>query len=211
MKICELFTSIQGESSFAGMPCFFIRLSGCNLRCSYCDTTYAYEDGIEFTEEEILKKVRNAGMNLVEVTGGEPLIQPEVYHMIQMLLEEGRSVLLETNGSQSIRGVDRRAIIILDIKTPGSGMSGRMDFSNLDAIGKRDEVKFVITDRNDYEWAKDIMHTFRLAQKCSLLISPAFGFTRAEDLARWMIDDRLPARLNLQLHKYIFGSEKRRV
>lgn len=211
MKICELFTSIQGESSFAGMPCFFIRLSGCNLRCSYCDTTYAYEDGIEFTEEEILKKVRNAGMNLVEVTGGEPLIQPEVYHMIQMLLEEGRSVLLETNGSQSIRGVDRRAIIILDIKTPGSGMSGRMDFSNLDSIGKHDEVKFVITDRNDYEWAKDIMHTFRLAQKCSLLISPAFGFTRAEDLARWMIDDRLPARLNLQLHKYIFGSEKRRV
>jgi len=211
MKICELFTSIQGESSFAGMPCFFIRLSGCNLRCSYCDTAYAYEDGIEFTEEEILKKVRNAGMNLVEVTGGEPLIQPEVYHMIRMLLEEGRSVLLETNGSQSIRGVDRRVIIILDIKTPGSGMSDRMDFSNLDAIGKHDEVKFVITDRNDYEWAKDIMHTFRLAQKCSLLISPAFGFIRAEDLARWMIDDRLPARLNLQLHKYIFGSEKRRV
>jgi 7-carboxy-7-deazaguanine synthase len=211
MKICELFTSIQGESSFAGMPCSFIRLTGCNLRCVYCDTPYAYDDGYELTEEELIRKIRNAGLNLVEITGGEPLLQKEVYHVIRVLLEEGRTVLIETNGSQNIRGIDRRAVIILDIKTPGSGMSDRMDLSNLDAIGKHDEVKFVITNRNDYEWAKGIISTFHLVQKCTLLISPAFGFVRPEDLALWMIDDKLPARLNLQLHKYIFGSEKRGV
>jgi 7-carboxy-7-deazaguanine synthase len=211
MKISEIFTSIQGESSFAGMPCSFVRLTGCNLRCSYCDTLYAYEDGYELTGEEVMRKIRNTGLDLIEITGGEPLLQKEVYHMMRVLLEEGRTVLIETNGSQNIRGIDRRAVIILDIKTPGSGMSDKMDLSNLDAIGKHDEVKFVVTDRNDYEWAKDIISTFRLVQKCSLLISPAFGFMRPEDLAHWMIDDRLPARLNLQLHKYIFGSEKRGV
>jgi len=188
-----------------------VRFTGCNLRCSYCDTPYAYEDGYELTREEVMRKIRNTGLNLIEITGGEPLLQKEVYHLMRVLLEEGRTVLVETNGSQNIKGIDRRAVVILDIKTPGSGMSDKMDLSNLDAIGKHDEVKFVVTDRNDYEWAKDIISTFRLVQKCSLLISPAFGFMRPEDLAHWMIDDRLPARLNLQLHKYIFGSEKRGV
>lgn len=211
VKICEIFTSIQGESSFAGIPCTFVRLTGCNLRCSYCDTVYAYEEGYELSEEEVIRKVRNAGLNLVEITGGEPLLQEEVYHVIQMLIEEGRTVLIETNGSLSIKGIDRRAVIILDIKTPGSGMSDRMDFSNLDEIGKHDEVKFVITNRDDYEWTKNTIHTFDLSQKCNLLISPAFGFIRPEDLARWMIGDKLPARLNPQLHKYIFGSEQRGV
>lgn len=211
VKICEIFTSIQGESSFAGIPCTFVRFSGCNLRCSYCDTVYAYEEGHELSEEEVIRKVGNAGQNLVEITGGEPLLQKEVYHLIQALLEEERKVLIETNGSQSIRGIDKRAVIILDIKTPGSGMSDRMDFSNLNEIRKHDEVKFVITNRDDYEWAKDVVHTFHLVRKCNLLISPAFGFTRPEDIARWMIDDKLQARLNLQLHKYIFGSEKRGV
>ena len=211
MKISEIFTSIQGESSFAGMPCSFVRLTGCNLRCSYCDTSYAYEDGYELTGEEVMRKVRNTGLNLIEITGGEPLLQKEVFHVIRVLLEEDRTVLIETNGSQNIRGIDRRAVIILDIKTPGSGMSDKMDLSNLDEIGKHDEVKFVVTDRNDYEWAKDIISTFRLVQRCTVLISPAFGFLRPEDLARWMVDDKLSARLNLQLHKYIFGSARRGV
>ncbi len=211
MKVSEIFTSIQGESSFAGIPCSFIRFTGCNLRCSYCDTPYAYEDGYEFTEKELMRKIRNTGLNLIEITGGEPLLQTEVYHVVQVLLEEGRTVLIETNGSQNIRGIDRRAVIILDIKTPGSGMSDKMDLSNLDEIGKHDEVKFVITNRNDYEWAKDIISTFHLIRRCTVLISPAFGFMCPEDLARWMVDDKLPARLNLQLHKYIFGSEKRGV
>ena len=211
MKISEIFTSIQGESSFAGMPCSFVRLTGCNLRCSYCDTSYAYEDGYELTGEEVMRKVRNTGLNLIEITGGEPLLQKEVFHVIRVLLEEDRTVLIETNGSQNIRGIDRRAVIILDIKTPGSGMSDKMDLLNLDEIGKHDEVKFVVTDRNDYEWAKDIISTFRLVQRCTVLISPAFGFLRPEDLARWMVDDKLSARLNLQLHKYIFGSARRGV
>ena len=211
MKICEIFTSIQGESSFAGIPCTFVRLTGCNLRCSYCDTTYAYEEGYELSGEDVIRKVRNAGLNLVEITGGEPLLQEEVCQVIPKLIEEGRTVLIETNGSLRIKGIDRRAFIILDMKTPGSGMNDKMDFSNLDVIGKHDEVKFVITNRDDYEWTKDTIRTFNLIQKCNLLISPAFGFVRPDDLARWMIGDKLPARLNPQLHKYIFGSEQRGV
>lgn len=211
MKICEIFTSIQGESSFAGMPCTFIRLTGCNLRCTYCDTSYAYEEGYELSGEEVIREIRHAGLNLVEITGGEPLLQKEVHHVMRMLLDEGRTVLIETNGSQNIREIDRRAVVILDIKTPGSGMSDRMDFSNLGEVGRHDEVKFVITSRNDYDWAKDIILTFNLAGRCTLLISPAMGLVRPEDLAVWMVDDRIPARLNLQLHKYIFGSERRGV
>jgi 7-carboxy-7-deazaguanine synthase len=193
------------------MPCTFVRFSGCNLRCSYCDTSYAYDEGYELSGEEIFRKIRNAGLDLVEITGGEPLLQKEVHHVIRMLLDEGRTVLIETNGSQNIREIDRRAVVILDIKTPGSGMSDRMDLSNLGEVGRHDEVKFVITSRNDYNWAKDIIHTFHLAGRCTLLISPATGLVRPEDLAVWMVDDRLPARLNLQLHKYIFGSERRGV
>lgn len=211
MKICEIFTSIQGESSYAGMPCSFVRLSGCNLRCTYCDTQYAFEGGYESSIENILKKVRSAGLDVVEITGGEPLLQREVYPLMKELLDGGYKVLIETNGSLSIKGVDKRAVIILDIKTPGSGMSDKTDFSNLHEITGQGEVKFVITDRSDYEWSKNIIERFNLINKCGLLMSPAFGFVRPETLARWMIDDRINARLNLQLHKYIFDSEKRGV
>ncbi len=211
MKISEIFASIQGESSYAGLPCSFIRLAGCNLRCSYCDTTYAYEGGYELAADEIIEKIRIMGIYLVEITGGEPLLQREVHNLIRLLLDGGRTVMIETNGSQSIRDVDRRAVIVLDIKTPGSGMSGSMDFSNFDDIRAHDEVKFVITGRNDYEWTKDIVYSFNLADRCGILISPAFGLVNPEDLAQWMIGDRLPARLNLQLHKYIFGPGKRGV
>ncbi len=211
LKVCEIFTSIQGESSYAGIPCTFVRLMGCNLRCSYCDTTFAYDEGIELSEEEIMRKIRLAGIDLVEITGGEPLLQREVYHFTEKLIEERYRVLIETNGSVSIKDIDKRAVVVLDLKTPASGMSDKMDFSNLNEIKHNDEIKFVITDRNDYEWSKDIIYRFDLMDKCHLLLSPAYGILAADTLARWMIDDKVRARLNLQLHKYIFGPEKRRV
>jgi 7-carboxy-7-deazaguanine synthase len=152
LKVCEIFTSIQGESSYAGTPCTFVRLMGCNLRCAYCDTTFAYDEGIELAEGEIMQKIRHAGIDLVEITGGEPLLQKEIYHFTETLLEEGHRVLIETNGSLSIQGIDRRVVVILDMKTPASGMSDKMDFSNLEKIRENDEIKFVITDRNDYDW-----------------------------------------------------------
>jgi 7-carboxy-7-deazaguanine synthase len=209
VKVCEIFKSIQGESSYAGMPCLFIRLTGCNLRCSYCDTTYAYYEGRELSEDEIMSEVHHAGINLVEITGGEPLLQKEVFHIIKRILDEGYKVLVETNGSVSIKDVDRRAVIILDMKTPGSGMSEEMNLSNLDTIKTSDEIKFVITGRMDYEWSKEIVHKYGLIKKCHLLISPASGILSPEDLARWMLEDRLEARLNLQLHKYIFDSKRK--
>jgi len=208
MKVCEIFTSIQGESSYAGMPCIFIRLTGCNLRCSYCDTQYAYYDGEELSEDEIMSKVRAAGIRLVEITGGEPLLQRDVYHLIRRMLDEGYKVLVETNGSMSIKEIDRRAVVILDIKTPGSGMSEQMDFSNIDTIKSTDEIKFVITNKRDYEWSREVIYRHKLIGRCRLLLSPAHQILAPEDLARWMLDDRLEARLNLQLHKYIFNEKR---
>jgi 7-carboxy-7-deazaguanine synthase len=209
MKICEIFKSIQGESSYSGLPCLFIRMTGCNLRCSYCDTTYAYFEGKNLSEDEIMDEVQLAGIRLVEVTGGEPLLQKEVYNLIKRLLDEGYKLLVETNGSVSLKDVDRRAIIILDIKTPGSGMSEEMDLSNIDYMKNTDEIKFVITSRTDYEWSKEMIQRYSLKDKCQILFSPAFGILPPEDLSMWILKDRLEVRLNLQLHKYIFSPEKK--
>ena len=211
MKICEIFTSIQGESSYAGLPCTFIRLTGCNLRCTYCDTTYAYAEGSERSKEKIMGVVRDSGVKLVEVTGGEPLLQEDVYPLIESLLDSGYTVLVETNGSMSIREIDRRAVVILDIKTPGSGMSGEMDFSNVAHLKQSDEIKFVLTGRTDYEWAKGIMSRYALGEKCHVLLSPVFGNLSPEQLAGWILEDRLNVRLNLQLHTYIFGPGRKGV
>ncbi len=211
MKICEIFASIQGESSYAGLPCTFIRLTGCNLRCIYCDTTYAYAEGSERSEEEIIGIVRDSGVKLVEITGGEPLMQKDVYPLIERLLDNGYAVLVETNGSIGIRKIDRRAVLILDIKTPGSGMSGEMDFSNLAHLKQADEIKFVLTGRADYEWAKEIMSNYALGEKCHVLLSPAFGNLSPEQLACWILEDRLDVSLNLQLHNYIFGPGRKGV
>lgn len=211
MKVCEIFSSIQGESSYAGMPCTFVRLSGCNLRCTYCDTVYAFEEGVELTEDDIISEVSLIGCGLVEVTGGEPLFQEGTPHLLERLLNEGHNVLVETNGSLSIRDVDPRATVIMDIKTPGSGMSGEMDFMNLDYLKPSDEVKFVIVDRSDYEWARAFVAEYGLEEKCKVLFSPAFGLVDPVDLSSWMLHDRLNVRLSLQLHKYIFGPDRRRV
>ena len=209
MKVCEIFSSIQGESSFAGLPCTFIRLTGCNLRCSYCDTSYAYYEGQELTADEIIREVQRTGINLVEITGGEPLLQNESHLLIKRLIDEGYKVLVETNGSQDIKKIAKKAIVILDIKTPGSGMSKEMDFTNLDYIKSSDEIKFVITNREDYEWSKEIIQRYKLMEKCKLLFSPAFGTLPPENLAKWIIGDKLKIRFNLQLHKYIFSAEQR--
>lgn len=207
MKVNEIFASIQGESTYAGLPCVFVRMTGCNLRCVYCDTTYAYEEGREMSEDEILKAVSKYGIKLVEITGGEPLLQKDVLSLMERLIDNGFTVLLETNGSENIQDVDKRVVIIMDIKTPKSGMFERMDLMNLKYIKPNDEIKFVVMDREDYEWVRSFIKDYglidELASKCKILISPAYGTLLPEDLSKWIIEDRLPVRLNLQLHKYI--------
>jgi 7-carboxy-7-deazaguanine synthase len=214
MKVCEIFTSIQGESTYAGLPCVFVRLSGCNLRCIYCDTVYARDDAgdeeiIEMSIEEVIESAHSFGISLIEITGGEPLMQKETPVLVERLLHSGFTVLIETNGSISIKDLDERAIIIMDIKTPASGMFENMDLLNLKYLKAKDEVKFVITDRNDYEWAKNFIKDYRLTDKRSILFSPAYGMLLPSDLAEWIIHDRLTVRLNLQLHKYIYGPDAR--
>ena len=203
--------SIQGESTYAGLPCVFIRMSGCNLRCVYCDTSYAYEKGMELTEDDVFKQAVSYGISLVEITGGEPLMQKDVFPLIKRLLDSGLTVLVETNGSVSVSGVDRRAKIIMDIKTPGSGMCGMMDLENLRLLKSQDELKFVIADRADYEWTRDFIRKRGLSGQCTILLAPVSGVCLPGDLSRWMLEDRLRARLNLQLHKYIYGPEERGV
>jgi 7-carboxy-7-deazaguanine synthase len=212
MKICEIFTSIQGESTFAGRPCTFIRLSGCNLRCGYCDTKYSYDEGVEMPHKEIMDRVISAGVALVEITGGEPLLQgKDANSLIGELLDRGYEVLVETNGSISIAGLDKRATVILDMKTPCSGMSHKMDMTNLEYIKRTDEVKFVVCSREDYEWSKKIVSHYGLQGRCEVLFSPAFGRLQPRELAGWIIEDRLRVRLNIQLHKYIFEPLERGV
>jgi 7-carboxy-7-deazaguanine synthase len=212
LKICEIFTSIQGESTYAGLPCTFVRLAGCNLRCLYCDTQYSYSNGIEMTPGYIISRVKLAGADLVEITGGEPLVQKkDTLMLVRGLLDEGYEVLIETNGSLSIREIDTRAVIILDVKTPGSGVSDAMDFSNFDRLKPSDEVKFVICDRADYDWSRDLITTFGLKGRAKILFSPALGMIAPAQLARWIVEDRLEVRLNMQMHKYIFGPYERGV
>lgn len=211
MKVCEIFASIQGESTYAGLPCVFVRMTGCNLRCVYCDTTYAYEEGREMSEGEILEAINSYGIRLVEITGGEPFLQKDTLSLIEKLIDNGFTVLVETNGSMSIKDVDKRAVIIMDIKTPGSGMFERMDLLNLKYLKPNDEVKLVVMNREDYEWVRDFIKDYGLVDRCKLLLSPAFGLLSPESLSKWIIDDRLSVRLNLQLHKYIYGPDKRGV
>ncbi|MBA4373074.1 MAG: 7-carboxy-7-deazaguanine synthase, partial [Thermodesulfovibrio sp.] len=196
MRVCEMFTSIQGESSYAGQPCTFIRLTGCNLRCSYCDTQYAFEEGQEMTVDAVVEQVHKAGLPLVEITGGEPLLQSQgVQELACCLLDNGYQVLLETNGSLGIGDLDPRIVIILDLKTPGSGMAEQNDFSNLGHLKAADEIKFVIGDRLDYDWAKQVIARYGLGGSHALLFSPVSGSLSPRRLGQWIIEDRLPVRL----------------
>lgn len=204
LKINEIFKSIQGESTWQGLVFTFIRLTGCNLRCSYCDTKYAYEAGEEMSCKEILGHVEKLGASRIMVTGGEPLFQPGVDQVMGELLNRGNTVLLETNGSLDIGQSDPRVIKIVDIKCPGSGMNGRMLWSNLEKLGDEDEVKFILTDRGDYDWARRVIKDYGLEGKRKVLLTPAFGALSLSQLAGWMGEDGGGLRLGLQLHKYIW-------
>jgi len=206
LKVNEIFFSIQGESTFAGSPCVFVRLTGCNLRCAYCDTRYAYETGDEMHLASVIRAVDHYRCPLVEVTGGEPLLQGESGLLVKKLLDGGRTVLVETNGTLDIRAIDERAVRIVDVKCPGSGMADRALFDNLYSLAPGDEVKFVISDRSDYEWACEITSKFRLAASVPVLFSPVHERLEPGTLAQWMLSDRTPARLQIQLHKYLSSS-----
>jgi 7-carboxy-7-deazaguanine synthase len=205
LTVNEIFRSIQGESTWSGCLCTFVRLTGCNLRCSFCDTTYAYEQGEQMSLEEVLGRVRTYSTSLVEITGGEPLLQAETPGLAQALLSAGHKVLVETNGSLNIGGLPEGVIRVVDVKCPGSGMADRMHWRNLELLRPGDEVKFVITARPDYDWAKAVGTRYRLFEQVAVLFSPAFDRLRPEELANWMVHDNLPARFQVQLHKVVWG------
>jgi 7-carboxy-7-deazaguanine synthase len=208
----EIFNSIQGESLYAGLPCTFIRLAGCNLRCSYCDTKYAYEEGKSFEAPDIMKKISSYKCRMVEITGGEPLLQTETPHLITKLLECGYKVLLETNGTIDTGLIDERCVKIIDIKCPGSGESGKNNFDNLKRLHLQDQIKFVITGRDDYEYAKDIIKLIpEWFLMENILISPVQGKINFAELAKWILEDGLDVRFHVQLHKIIWPDTERGV
>jgi len=213
LRVNEIFYSIQGESTFAGFPCIFIRLTGCNLRCRYCDTTYAYEEGDDIPLDRILATVKGFDCNLIEVTGGEPLIQGETPDLIAALIKNGYTVLLETNGSLDIRRVDTRCARIVDIKCPSSGMDNRNYWKNLDYITPNDQLKFIIANRQDYLYATKVLDKLDIKRRKKLIInfSPVFNEIALKELARWILADNLPVRLQIQLHKYIWGEHTKGV
>jgi len=211
MKVNEIFYSIQGESTFAGLPCVFVRLTGCNLRCSYCDTKYAYDDGDEISIDEIIKRVKSYNCDLVEITGGEPLFQNDCVELVDNMLKSKIKILVETNGSLDISRLKEPVIRILDVKCPGSKENQKMYWDNLRNLRPDDNVKFVLTNRDDFDWAIAIVEKFYLFNKANVLFSPAFNLLEPEHLADWILKTSLPIRMQLQLHKYIWHPNKRGV
>lgn len=212
LTINEIFCSIQGESTYAGRPCVLVRLTACDLRCSWCDTEYAFYEGRKQSLNEVLAEVDRLGCSLVEVTGGEPLLQEAVYPLMQSLLDRGSTVLLETGGHRSTADVPEAVVTILDVKCPSSGESHRTDWSNLERLRPHDEAKFVVTDRKDYEFARDVITKYRLgAHVAAVHLSPAYGVMDLRCLSEWVLADRLPVRVQVQLHKYIWGTGTRGV
>ena len=211
MKVNEIFYSIQGESTYQGRPCAFVRLTGCNLRCHYCDTAYAYEEGEELTVEDVLRRLATYPCRLVEITGGEPLLQEDVYPLMERLLAEGYEVLLETNGSLRAVRVPEGVVRIMDLKCPDSGESESIYWPNLGELRSTDQIKFVVSSRRDYDWTKDVLTHHRLSDRATVLISPVSGQVAVEDVAEWILGDGLGVRLQLQLHKCIWPPERRGV
>jgi 7-carboxy-7-deazaguanine synthase len=212
LTVNEIFHSIQGESTHAGRPCVFVRLTACDLRCSWCDTAYAFHEGHKMSVDEVVAAVSDHGCPLVEITGGEPLLQDDVYPLMDRLLAEGRTVMLETGGHRPIGRVPAAVVKIVDVKCPGSGEAVKNDWSNLDRLAPHDQVKFVVRDRADYEFAKDVIARHDLASRtAAVLISPVHGVLEPRALSEWMLADRSPARLQLQLHKYIWSPTTRGV
>ncbi|MBA2849506.1 radical SAM protein [Thermosulfuriphilus ammonigenes] len=205
LKVAEVFVSLQGEGTLAGYPCFFVRLSGCNLRCRWCDTAWAWEGGREVPLKEILERWRASGISLVEVTGGEPLLQAGVIELMKGFLKAGATVLLETNGSQSLKGVPQEVIKIVDFKCPSSGMSAYNRYENLRYLRRPDQIKFVIADREDYLFARKKIVELDLVRVAEVLMSPVWRQMDPVDLARWILEDKLPVRFQIQLHKILWG------
>jgi len=214
LKVNEIFYSVQGESTHTGLPCVFVRLTFCNLRCTYCDTEYAFYDGEDLSINQIIERVKNYKCNLVEVTGGEPLMQEESYLFLQKLCDENFDVLLETGGSLPIKEVDKRVKIIMDLKCPSSGMLKKNLYDNLSYLKKTDELKFVIGTREDYEWSKNIIKEYSLSGKYEMLFSTVFEELEPETLVGWILEDKLNVRFQLQelqVHKYIWDPKTKGV
>ncbi len=211
MVVSEIFYSIQGESSYFGLPCVFVRLTACSLRCSYCDTEYAFYEGHEMSVDDIAKKVKSYGCELVEITGGEPLLQKESIELMEFLLKENYTVLLETSGAVSIKDVPERVVKIMDIKCPSSREAEKNLYDNIALLKPYDEVKFVLGSREDYDFAKKILKEHNITQKAAALFSPVYGKLELKELAGWMLKDSLKVRLQTQFHKIIWGENVRGV
>jgi 7-carboxy-7-deazaguanine synthase len=207
LTITEIFASIQGESTFAGHPCTFVRLTGCPLRCSWCDTVYGYKGGKRFTFDEILAAVSALGLRTVELTGGEPLAQEGTGHLAHLLLERGYRVLIETSGALPINVLPQEVHVVMDLKCPASGMADRNHWANIDYLKPTDEIKFVVASSEDLAWARMIIGDYDLATRFQVSVSPAWGLIEPKVVSQWIIDSKLPIRLNLQLHKYIWGPD----
>jgi 7-carboxy-7-deazaguanine synthase len=211
LTVNEVFFSIQGEGTRAGQPCVFVRLTGCPLRCSWCDTAYAFHEGTRRTEDDVLAEIERFPSRLVELTGGEPLSQPAAFPFVTRLADAGWQVLVETSGHVLLDDLDRRAVAIVDVKAPGSGETHRMEWRNLELLQAKDGVKFVIADRRDFEWSRDLVRDKRLAERCPVLFSPVHGRLDPGELARWILEEALPVRLQVQLHKYLWPGVERGV
>jgi 7-carboxy-7-deazaguanine synthase len=211
LTVNEIFFSIQGEGTRAGQPCAFLRLTGCPLRCVWCDTAYAFHEGEKRGEDDVMAELARFPTRLLCLTGGEPLAQPAAFGFVGRLLDAGWDVLVETSGHVPLDALDLRAVAIMDVKTPGSGESARMEWRNLDLLKGTDEVKFVIDGRSDYEWARDLVRERRLADRCTVLFSPVHGALEPGALGRWILEDGLPVRLQVQLHKYLWPGAERGV
>ncbi len=211
LVVNEIFHSIQGESSTAGRPCVFIRLTYCNIRCSYCDTAYAFEEGSEMSFDEILRTVGGYGCTLVEVTGGEPLMQENTPALLRRLCDEGYEVMLETGGTLPVASLDPRVRRIIDLKCPSSRMSEKNCWETIEELKQTDEIKFVIGTREDYEWAKEVMKRHGILRRCPVLMSTVFGVLEPVRLCEWILEDRLDVRFQLQVHKYIWDPQMRGV
>lgn len=209
LRVSEIYRSIQGESTFAGVPCSFVRLTGCALRCVWCDSSYTFTGGESMSVDAVISRVLALGGGLVEFTGGEPLLQDNVHQAIAALCDEGMTVLVETGGDQDISRLDPRSIAILDVKCPGSRMMERMDWDNLARLRPHDEVKFVLAGRADYEWARELVRSRGLGTGRAVLFSCAFGLVEPRELAGWILEDALPVRLQIQLHKVLWDPTER--
>jgi 7-carboxy-7-deazaguanine synthase len=207
LKIYEIFHSLQGETSRIGLPTVFVRLTGCPMRCTYCDTEYAFSGGGNMEIADILQKIAEFGTKYVTVTGGEPLAQKACYTLLKTLCDAGYSVSLETGGAMDIAPVDARVSIILDIKTPASNEERNMRWENLNHVSTKDEIKFVICNRADYDWAKAKLIELKLTEKCPVLFSPSYHDLKADELASWVLEDQLPVRMQIQLHKILWGEK----